>query len=68
MSKIQQNWLLPLIANDEEFRERFYSDDYSLEPDYNPLPITHTVMPHDMTTTHPFWRIYHEKDLSIRLQ
>ena len=40
MSRIQQDWLLPLIEQDNGFREWFYDDNKSLEPDYNPLPIT----------------------------
>ena len=52
MSRIQQDWLLPLIEQDDGFRERLYSDDNSLEPDYNPLPITHTVMV-ILVTTNP---------------
>ena len=40
MSRIQQDWLLPLIEQDNGFREWFYDEDKSLEPDYNPLPIT----------------------------
>lgn len=40
MSRIQQDWLLPLIEQDDDFREHFYNDDKSLEPDYNPLPTT----------------------------
>ena len=44
MSRIQQEWLLPLIERDENFRERFYNDDYSLEPDYNLLPSINPVM------------------------
>ena len=40
MSRIQQYWLLPLIEQDDAFRERFYDDNNSLEPDYNPLPLT----------------------------
>ena len=38
MSRIQQDWLMPLIEQDEGFREQFYNDDKSIEPDYNPLP------------------------------
>lgn len=46
MSKIQQGYLLPRIEQDENFRERFYSDEHSVEPDYLPSPssITHTVL------------------------
>jgi hypothetical protein len=40
MSRIQQDYLLPRIEQEDEFREHFYNDDKSLEPDYNPLPIT----------------------------
>ena len=40
MSRIQQDYLLPRIEQDNGFRKRFHSDDQSLEPDYNPLPTT----------------------------
>ena len=40
MSRIQQDYLLPRIEQEDEFREHFYNDDKSLEPDNNPLPIT----------------------------
>jgi hypothetical protein len=63
MSRIQQEWLLPLIERDENFRERFYNDDHSLEPDYNRLPSINTVMVLIVTTNLSTLEKNHEENL-----
>lgn len=38
MSRIQQNYLLPRLEQDEAYRELFYEDVQHQEPDYNSVP------------------------------
>ena len=65
MSRIQQDYLLPRIEQDNGFRERFYDDNDTLEPDYNLLPSINPVMVVIVTINPSTLEKNHEKDLSI---
>ena len=43
MSRIQQNYLIPQLDSDDEFRDHFYTDSH-IELDYNPFPIRSPTM------------------------
>ena len=43
MSRIQQDYVIPKLGSDDQFRDKFYSDSH-IEPDYNPFFIRNPTM------------------------